>query len=201
MNELSLILAADNGLVLIAVAALALVIVPALVVIVLYNALVGSRQRVHESWSGVDTELQRRHDLIPNLVNTVKGYMTHERDLLEKITELREQAERLRPGAASGEQAQVENALNAALGQLRVRMEAYPDLKAVANFQSLQAELANTEDRVQGALRFYNGNVREHNNKVQMFPSNIVAGMFGFKSAEFFELKNEAAREAPKVAF
>jgi len=180
---------------------LGVVVVLAIILVAIYNGLVKARQHVHESWSNVDTELQRRHDLIPNLVNTVKGYMTHERDLLEKIVELREQAERLRPGDATREQAEVENQLSAALAGLRVRFENYPDLKASSNFQSLQGELANTEDRVQSALRFYNGNVRQLNVKCESFPSNFIAGAFGFKKAEYFELKNEAARQAPVVAF
>lgn len=180
---------------------LALVIVIALVVIGIYNGLVKIRQHVQESWSNVDTELQRRHDLIPNLINTVKGYMTHERELLENIVSLREQAERVRPGDATEEQLQIESKLGSALGQLRVRFEQYPDLKASANFQDLQSELANTEDRVQAALRFYNANVRELNTRVESFPSNIVAGMFGFSKATYFELKDEAARDAPVVSF
>ncbi|HVZ93475.1 MAG TPA: LemA family protein [Phycisphaerales bacterium] len=178
-----------------------LVLLLLIIVIAIYNGLIVARQRVRESYSGVDTELQRRHDLIPNLVNTVKGYTQHERGLLEEITKLREQAEQLRPGDVTGEQVRVESQLSAALGQLRVRMEAYPELKASSNFQSLQAELANTEDRVQGALRFYNGNVRELNVKCESFPSNIVAGMFGFAKAEYFEIKNPEARESPKVQF
>ncbi len=180
---------------------LALVIVIALVVIGIYNGLVKIRQHVQESWSNVDTELQRRHDLIPNLINTVKGYMTHERELLENIVSLREQAERVRPGDATEEQLQIESKLGSALGQLRVRFEQYPDLKASANFQDLQSELANTEDRVQAALRFYNANVRELNTRVESFPSNVVAGMFGFSKATYFELKDEAARDAPVVSF
>ena len=180
-----------------------LVIIVALGVVVagIYNALVAVRQRVRESWSNVDTELQRRHDLIPNLVSTVKGYMTHERELLEGITKLREQAEALRPGDATAEQAKIEGQLSSMLGQLKVRVEAYPELKASENFQSLQGELANTEDRVQAALRFYNGNVRELNVKCESFPSVLVAGMFGFKKAEYFEVEDEAVREAPEVSF
>lgn len=172
-----------------------------LIVFGLYNALVSARAHVRESWSNVDTELQRRHDLIPNLVNTVKGYMTHERELLENIVALREQAERLRPGEATEDQARVENALQSALGQLRVRIEAYPNLKANTNVQTLQAELANTEDRVQSAIRYYNGNVKHLEIKVESIPTNIIAGMFGFKKAQYFELRDEAAREAPKVQF
>ena len=143
------------------IVALAVLLVVALVAIGLYNSLVRARAHVRESSSTLDAELQRRHELVPNLVSTVKGYMTHERDLLARLVELREQAERLRPGSVTPEQVRVEGELERALGGLRARFEAYPELKASANFQSLQAELANTADRVQGALRFYNGNVRE----------------------------------------
>ena len=181
---------------------LALAAVLALVfLIAIYNGLVSARARVQESWSGVDTELQRRHDLIPNLVESVKGYMKHEREMLTALVELREQADRLRPGAATTEQARIEGQLGAALGGLKLRFEAYPELKASANFVALQGELANTEDRVQGALRFYNGNVRDLNVKCDSFPSSMFASMFSFEKAQFFELKDQAARVAPKVSF
>lgn len=143
--------------------------------------------------------MQRRYDLIPNLVNTVKGYASHERELLEEVTRLREQC--AANHGSPEQQAVSENMLQGVLGKLMVRLEAYPDLKANQNFLDLQQELANTENRIQAALRFYNGNVRENNNKVQMFPSNIIAGMFGFGKREFFELRNEEARVAPKVEF
>lgn len=182
-------------------AVFAVILLLIIVLVGIYNGLVSTRQRVRESWSNVDTELQRRHDLIPNLVNAVKGYMSHERELLENIVAAREQAERLRPGDATADQLAAEGQLGGLLGQLRVRMEAYPDLKASSNVQSLQGELANTEDRIQQSLRFYNGNVRELNVKCEQFPSAIVANMFGFQKAEYFELRDEAAREAPVVAF
>jgi LemA protein len=180
------------------VALVALVLV-ALLVIGLYNALVRARAHVRESGSTVDTELQRRHELVPNLVNTVKGYMTHERELLAKLVELREQAERLRPGAITPEQVRVEGQLEQALAGIRARFEAYPELKASANFQALQAELANTADRVQGALRFYNGNVRELEVRCESFPSSLVAGLFGFGKEPYFELTDPAARSNPRV--
>ncbi|MEM1164893.1 MAG: LemA family protein [Planctomycetota bacterium] len=170
-------------------------------IIGLYNALVSARQRVRESWSNVDTELQRRHSLIPNLVNTVQGYMTHERELLENITSLRARAMELQPGEPTGEQSKIESQLGAALGQLRVQVENYPDLKASQNFLSLQGELANTEDRIQAALRFFNGNVRDLNIKCEQFPSVLIASVFGFQKAEYFELADEAARETPVVQF
>lgn len=178
---------------------LVLVLVPVFIVIGMYNSLVGTRNQVDESWSGVETELQRRYSLIPNLVNTVKGYATHEKSLLEEVTKLRESAVANTGSPAS--QAATENQLSRALGNLIVRLEAYPELKANQNFVELQQELSNTEDRIQAAYRFYNGNVRENNNKVQMFPTNIIAGMFGFTRREFFELEDERARVAPKVEF
>jgi LemA protein len=165
----------------------------------LYNGLVAARQRVKESWSDVDTELKRRHDLIPNLVSTVKGYMEHEREVLTKITELRGKAEDLRPGAATGAQAMVEGTLGGLLRGIMIRAEAYPDLKASGNFLALQGELANTEDRIAAALRYYNGNVRDLNVKCQAFPSVVVANLFGFETAEFFKLEDRSQAAVPDV--
>lgn len=180
---------------------LALLIVALLVLIGMYNGLVRARARVRESSSTVDSELQRRHELIPNLVNTVKGYMAHEKELLARLVELREQAERLRPGRVTADQVRVEGELEQVLGGLRARFEAYPELKASANFQALQGELANTADRVQAALRFYNGNVRELNVKCESFPTGIVASLFHFEKGTFFELRDPAARNHPSVNF
>jgi len=171
----------------------------AVIFIGLYNGLVSIRNQCDEAWSNVDTELKRRYDLIPNLVNTVKGYAKHERELLEQVVEMREQAAGNHGSLAS--QAQDEVRLQKSLGQLMVRLEAYPDLKASANFVELQGELANTENRIQAALRFFNGNIRENNNKVQQFPSNVIANMFSFGTREFFELDIPEAREAVKVEF
>lgn len=176
----------------------AVIVVPFLYVIIVYNGFVRLRNHVTEAWSGVETELQRRYDLIPNLVNTVKGYATHERELLEEVTRLREAAAANHGSPES--QARSENAFQRALGALFARIEAYPELKANRNFLELQTELTNTEDRIQAARRFYNGNVRENNNQVQMFPSNIIAGMFGFTTKEFFEIEDPKAYHAPKVA-
>jgi LemA protein len=170
-----------------------------IVLIALYNGLVSIRNQCDEAWSNVDTELKRRYDLIPNLVNTVKGYASHEKDLIEKVVEMREQAVGNTGSLAS--QAQDEIQLQKALGQLMVRLENYPDLKASSNFLELQQELANTEDRIQASLRFFNGNIRENNNKVQQFPSNVIAGMFSFTLREFFELDVPEAREPVKVEF
>ena len=164
-----------------------------------YNGLVSIRNQCDEAWSNVDTELKRRYDLIPNLVNTVKGYAKHEKDLLEQVTALREKAANNHGSPAS--QAKDEGALERAVGQLMVRLEAYPDLKANVNFLELQKELGNTENRIQASLRFYNGNVRENNNKIEQFPGSIIANMFKFLKKEFFELDVPEARQAPKVAF
>ncbi|MDA1260485.1 MAG: LemA family protein [Planctomycetota bacterium] len=164
-----------------------------------FNGLVSIRNQCDEAWSNVDTELKRRYDLIPNLVNTVKGYAQHEKQLLEQVVALREKAAANHGSPAS--QARDEAEMVRAVGQLMVRLEAYPDLKANTNFLELQKELANTENRIQAAFRFYNGNVRENNNKIEQFPSNIVAGMFRFVNKEFFELDLPEAREALKVQF
>ena len=178
---------------------LGLLLVAGIALMVMYNGLVAARQHVRESWSGVDTELKRRHDLVPNLVATVKGYATHEKETLERIVQLRQSAEALRSDLPARELAAVEGNLASALSRLVVRLEAYPALKADQHFLSLQAELANTEDRIQGALRFYNGNVRELNVKCESFPSMLVASMFGFAPAAYFELKDAAERAVPDV--
>ncbi len=164
----------------------------------MYNGLVGLRNRVKTSWADIDAELQRRYDLIPNLVETVKGYAAHEKETFENITKARSAAMGADGPAAKGA---AEGLLGQALGQLRVVVENYPELKANENFLSLQNDLAETEDRMNNARQAYNGDVLQLNNKVEMFPSNIVAGMFNFDLAEFFEIENEEAREAPKVSF
>ena len=168
--------------------------------IVSYNRFVSQRQLIKDSWANIDTELRRRYDLIPNLVETVRGYATHERAVFENVTRARAAA-----AAATGspaEQAAAEGPFVAALRQLFAVVENYPDLKANQNFLALQGELTNTEDRLQTSRRFYNANVRDYNQRVQQFPSMIVARMFGFKEEEFFEVE-EALREAgaPQVNF
>lgn len=163
-----------------------------------FNGLVTWRNRVKESWSDIDVQLKRRYDLIPNLVETVKGYATHEKGALEAVISARAKA----MGAHSvAEHAQAENVLSGALKSLFALAEAYPDLKAVASFNQLQSELSDTENKIQAARRFYNSNVQSFNTKQQTFPTNLIAGAFGFKAAEFFELKNEAEREPVKVSF
>ena len=168
-----------------------------IIVIGMYNSLVGLRNQCDESWSDVETELQRRYNLIPNLVNTVKGYAQHERQLLEEVTRLRQVC--ADNNGSPERQSQTESQLHSALGALMVRLEAYPELKADQNFLALQQELTNTEDRIQAAYRFYNGNVRDQNNRVQMFPSSILASMFGFTNKEFFRLADDGARNTPNV--
>lgn len=166
--------------------------------IVMYNNLVRLRQRVKEAWSDIDVQLKRRYDLIPNLIETVKGYAAHERELLEKVTEARTQA----MGASSPkEKADAENMLSGTLKTLFAVSENYPQLKANENFLELQRELSDTENKIQAARRFYNGNAMELNTKVDSFPTNIVANMFSFKQEEFFELEEEAAKEPVKVKF
>jgi len=168
------------------------------IVALMYNHLVGLRNRVTESWSNVDTELKRRYDLIPNLVETVKGYAAHEREVLQRVTEARARAVAStgRPAA----QAADENALIETMKSLFAVVERYPDLKASRNFLALQEELTDTEDRIQAARRFYNGNVRDYNNACQSVPTNILAGMFSFQLADFFEIESIAMRQAPKVS-
>jgi LemA protein len=173
-------------------------LIPVIWVIVQYNALVGLRNCIAESWSNVDTELKRRYDLIPNLVATVKGYAAHEREVLEHVIELRNRCAANHGPVA--DQARDENQLVAALKQMFVVVENYPQLKADQHFLKLQTELINTENRIQAARRFYNGNVRDYRNKCETFPSNLVAGMFGFQPHEFFSVPPSVA-EVPNVEF
>ncbi len=163
-----------------------------------YNALIRLRQHVRESWSAIATELKRRYDLIPNVVETVKGYAGHERETLDAVIQARTRA--VASTGSPGQQAADEIPLVQALGRLFAVAEAYPDLKANENFLGLQRELQNTEDRIQAARRFYNANVRELNTRIEVLPSNLIASTFGFQKEEFFEIE-EAARETPKVDF
>lgn len=179
---------------------LGLIVLVVLAGIVSYNRFVSQRQLIRDAWANIDTELRRRYDLIPNLVETVKGYAAHERGVFEEVTRARAAAV-----AATGtpaEQAAAEGPFVAALRQLFAVAENYPELKANQNFLALQQELGNTEDRLQTARRFYNANVRDYNRRVQQFPSMLMARMFGFREEEFFEIE-EAVREAgpPQVNF
>jgi LemA protein len=177
---------------------LVIVLVPVLWVVVQYNGLVSLRNYITESWSNVDTELKRRYDLIPNLVATVKGYAAHERKVLERVVELRNRC--AANNGAVGDQARDENQFVDALKQMFVVVENYPQLKADQHFLKLQTELTNTENRIQAARRFYNGNVRDYRNKCETFPSNLVASMFSFAPHEFFSVPPSVA-EVPNVEF
>lgn len=168
--------------------------------IMVYNSLVKNRQMVREGWSGISVQLQRRSDLIPNLLETVKGYMGHEKEVLENVTALRARAQAIGDDHPA-ERAGVESLLGAALGKLIAVAEAYPDLKASANFMEFQEALEETEDKLQLARRYYNGSVRNFNTQVEQFPSNLIAGQFGFHQAEYFELDEMADRSAPQVSF
>lgn len=174
------------------------IFVPALWLIVQYNSLVRLRNYIRESWSNVDTELKRRYDLIPNLVATVKGYAAHEREVLERVIELRNRCAANQGPVA--DQARDENELVDALKRLFVLVENYPQLKADQHFLKLQQELINTENRIQAARRFYNGNVRDYRNKRESFPSNLVAGLFNFQPEEFFSVP-PSVQEVPNVDF
>jgi LemA protein len=185
---------------------IALWVVLGIVVIILliiggtYNGLVGLRNQVKNSWAQIDVQLKRRYDLIPNLVETVKGYMKHERETLEAVTNARNLAQQ-GAAAGAGERGKLEGGLTAALSRLLAVAENYPDLKANQNFLALQEELTSTENKISFSRQYYNDSVLRFNNKTQMFPSNIIAGMFGFKAGEFFEVTEAEQREAPKVSF
>jgi LemA protein len=177
---------------------LGLVALLLLFLVVLYNRLVRLRNSTQNAWAQVDVQLKRRHDLIPNLIETVKGYAAHERGTFEAVTAARTAAQKAQGPAA---QAEAENVLTQALGKLFAVAEAYPQLRATENFQQLQAQLAETEDKIQVSRQVYNDTVLTYNNSIQTVPSNIVAGAFGFKTREFFEVHDEAEREAPQVSF
>jgi LemA protein len=173
---------------------LGIVVVLLVVGVLIYNGLVTSKQRVEEAWSDISVQLKRRYDLIPNLVNAVKGYATHESKVFENVSAARSAA----MGASNvHDKAVAENQLAGTLKSLFAVSEAYPDLKANQNFQQLQEELVDTEDKIQAARRFYNGNVRDFNTKLGVFPTNLFAGAMGFKAREFFEAENQAEINEP----
>ncbi|MHC4783859.1 MAG: LemA family protein [Planctomycetota bacterium] len=174
------------------------IVLAAVFVIGIYNALIRLRNQVDNAWSQIDVQLKRRHDLIPNLVETAKGYMEHERGTFEAITEARSRAMGANTPAEAGK---AEGALTDALSKFMLVVENYPDLKANQNFLSLQETLTSTENKIAFSRQGYNDQVLFYNNKIQMFPSNIIAGMFNFGKREFFEIENEAEREVPKVEF
>ena len=165
-----------------------------------YNGLVRLRNRVRNAWAQIDVQLKRRHDLIPNLVETAKGYMTHERGTFEAVTKARNLAQKA-VGTGVGAQSKAEAGLSGALSRLLLVVENYPDLKANQNFLALQEELTSTENKIGFSRQYYNDSVLRYNNKTQMFPSNMMAGMMGFKASEFFEVTAAEEREAPKVSF
>lgn len=177
---------------------LGLAVLLVLYVIATFNGLITLRTRAEEAWSDIDIQLKRRNDLIPNLINTVKGYATHEKAVFENVTKAR--AASLGAGTVA-EKAAAENMLSSTLKSLFAVAEAYPDLKANQNFLELQRELSDTENKIEYSRRFYNGNVRDLNIKTQVFPANLIANSFGFKPKEMFEVKNAAEKEVPKVQF
>lgn len=178
---------------------LILLLIPLLFVIVQYNGLVRLKNHIRDAWANIDTELKRRYDLIPNLVATVKGYATHEREVMESVIELRNRC--LANVGPVGSQETDEKRLVEGMQRLLALAESYPDLKADQHFLGLQKELVNTEDRIQAARRFYNGNVRDYRNKCESFPSNVVASMFNFKTADYFNVDPSVRESVPSARF
>src|SRR5680860_1314563 len=177
------------------------IVVLAIAVISLYNGLIRLKNRVDEAWSDIDVQLKRRYDLIPNLINTVKGYASHERETLERVVNARNTAMAAQSGGDAKAQGQAENALSGTLKSIFALAENYPDLKANQNFLELQRELSDTENKIQASRRFYNGNVRDFNTKIQIFPDSIVAGILNIQKREFFEIDEPKEKEAPVVQF
>jgi LemA protein len=174
------------------------VILIALIFVLVRNSMIGSRNRVDEAWSGIDVQLKRRHDLVPNLVEAVKGYAQHEQATFEKVTQARAAAMQAQGPAEAG---QAEGMLSQALGGLRVVAEQYPELRATENFQQLSRNLSELEDEIQASRRIYNSNVQAYNTKIQVFPNSIVANSGGFEEREFFEIEDAGDREVPEVSF
>jgi LemA protein len=177
---------------------LALIVIGVITFIVIRNSMIASRNRVDEAWSGIDVQLKRRHDLVPNLVETVKGYATHEQKTFETVTVAR--AEAMKAGSVEATQ-EAEAKLSGALTDLRAVAEQYPDLRATENFQKLQRDLNEIEDEIQSSRRIYNSNVNLYNTKIQIFPNSIIAGMGGFTAREFFEIGDPGEREPVQVQF
>ena len=178
----------------------AVIVIVAIALIVSYNRFVKQRNLIQESWRQIDVELHRRYDLIPNLVETVRAYAAHERHVFEEVARLRTQAVGAQ-GAAPEQRAQAEAALSGALRQLMVSVEAYPQLQSNQNFLGLQRELTDTEDRIAAGRRFYNANVGDYNTRIEAFPSNLIAGMFKFDKAGYFEVEDQQVRSVPQVSF
>jgi LemA protein len=169
-----------------------------LIYVLIRNSMIGSRNRVDEAWSGIDVQLKRRHDLVPNLVESVKGYAQHEQSTFEKVTQARAAAMQ---ASGPAEASQAEGMLSQALGGLRVVAEQYPELRATENFQQLMRNLSELEDEIQASRRIYNSNVQAYNTKIQVFPNSVIANSGGFTPREFFEIEVAAEREAPDVSF
>jgi LemA protein len=178
-----------------------IIVVLAIAVISLYNGLIRLKNRVDEAWSDIDVQLKRRYDLIPNLIETVKGYAAHERETLEKVITARNAAMAAQNTGDAKAQGEAENALSGTLKSIFALAENYPDLKANQNFLELQRELSDTENKIQASRRFYNGNVRDFNTKIQTFPNNIIAGWLKFTDRKFFEVENEEERQNVEVKF
>ena len=177
---------------------IALLLLVGLIYVLVRNSLVSLNQRVGESWSGIDVQLKRRHDLVPNLVETVKGYASHESQTFEKVTQARAAAMQ---ASGPAEASQAEGQLTAALGGLRVVAEQYPQLRATENFQQLQRQLSELEDEIQASRRIYNSNVQQFNTRIQQFPASIVAGQMNYSEKEYFSIEEPSEREAPQVSF
>jgi LemA protein len=176
----------------------ALLLLAGLIYVLVRNSLVSLNQRVGESWSGIDVQLKRRHDLVPKLVETVKGYATHESETFEKVTQARAAAMQASGPAEAG---QAEGQLTAALGGLRVVAEQYPQLRATENFQQLQRQLSELEDEIQASRRIYNSNVQQFNTRIQQFPSSIVANQMSYTEKQYFSIEEPSERETPQVSF
>jgi len=177
---------------------LAVVVLVVVWAVLAYNSLVRARNKVDEAWSGIDVQLKRRHDLVPNLVETVKGYAAHERETLQNVTEARNRAVRAE-GPAETERAEAQ--LSTALGAINALAESYPELEAADNFRTLQAELAGIEDEIQASRRIYNSNVQHYNTSIEVFPNLLIAGPLSFTARRFFEIEVAAERAVPRVAF
>jgi LemA protein len=182
------------------IAIVAVIVIIAIALVVSYNRFVKQRNLIQESWRQIDVELHRRYDLIPNLVETVRAYAAHERHVFEEVARLRTQAQGAE-GASPEQRAQAETALSGALRQMMISVEAYPQLQSNQNFLSLQRELTDTEDRIAAGRRFYNANVGDYNTRVEAFPSNLIAGMFKFEKAGYFEVEDAQVRSVPQVSF
>jgi LemA protein len=178
--------------------AIAVILLLGLIYVLARNGIISLRNRCDEAWSGIDVQLKRRHDLVPNLVESVKGYATHERETFEKVTQARAAAMQ---ASGPAEASKAESQLTAALGGLRVVAEQYPELRATENFQQLQRSLSELEDEIQASRRIYNSNVQQYNTRIQQFPGSIIANQGGFTAKPFFEISDAAEREAPQVSF